>query len=732
IRYLICIINGTRNALYTAVASDLVNAILKTRADKHNTAVYWGQREQERRLVEGYEKWLDKGGVWTATAVKVHEDQLGHVKKGCLVHVRQDVPSDESHIEGTHKGWNGLQCSFTSGIEVLTALCHDYILRCNVCIAFTLEQSSDFLTSTYGSHHIHLVDAIAKLWNTLLEWPDDACSKGGHLRRLPELKLVASSEKFGLVSAKCVENYQNLIEIKEEPRKDLTDLSSLQGTAEFDTMFHELQIDPALLLLPAPSRESSQAPRMLNLPCSGKTLQSADATLPSPLTSNCESTVTENVAEATTKAKHSPVMAPAEASAVKEGDNGNVMPVVTDGMGAPSSTPCARLSAGCPSCEVNSTVPSKCKADVDSTGDHTSMSAETHASAVRGKKKSKVAVRDDEVRSTLVSFFNTTHPAAAAKAPVPSPACTLPFVNITGLTASQRLFSVSTGVPIQSLSINSNDEFHLFMKLRAEKKWVSFSMTPRKWVLAASEYNRGQLQLMVRKTPRALMEKLGEIEPKIITRIVSENYTSKSNGETFWREHCGAVPGLVKVDKGSSKTSTHTCSQCKAIMWPGPEGAGNNHKKGYCSDGVMQKAKFMDKEHPPDWPQPRGIFSNGTTFHPGKFLAVIRELYDCMVVKGSTGGDRAMEYNAFTALLLKRTIISNDSAVLFKLFSSLTMASASTYAGLIVEHDGRKYLRIDFLHGAPAAGGAGAGGAGGNGNSEVAADAGEGTVVAVL
>ncbi|KAL6306293.1 hypothetical protein BKA93DRAFT_816419 [Sparassis latifolia] len=626
-RYLICIINGTRNALYMAVASDLVNAILKTRADKHDMAVYWGQREQERRLVEAYEKWLDKG--------EVHEDQLGHVKKGCLARVRQDVLSDGSRIEGTHKGWNGLQRSFVSSIEVLTALRHDYILRRN-------------------------------LWNTLLEQPDDACSKAGRLRRLPELKLVASGEKFGLVSAKCVQNYQNLIEIKEEPREDLTDLSSLQGTAKFDTMLHELQIDPALLLLPAPSRESSQAP--------------------------------QNIAEATTKAKHSPVMAPAEASAAKEGDNGNVMPVVTDGMGAPSSTPCARLSAGRPSCEVDSTVPLKRKADMDSTRDHTSMSAETHAGAVQGKKKSKVAVCDDEPRaallgghptdignplrpgigSTLVSFFNTTPP-------VLSPACTLPFVNITGLTASQ--------LPIQSLSINSNDEFHLFMKLRAEKKWASFSMTPRKWVLAANFHReRGQLQLM----------KLGEIELKIITRIVSENYTSKSNGETFWREHCSAVPGLVKVDKGSSKTphKTHTCSWCKAIMWPGPEGAGNNHKKGYCSDGVMQKAKTVDKvlggmtetmqEHPPDWPQPHGIFSNGTTFHPGEFLAAIRELYDCMVVKGSTGGDRAMEYNAFAVLLSKCTIVSNDGAVLFELFSSLTMASASMYAGLIIERDGSK------------------------------------------
>ncbi|GBE88685.1 hypothetical protein SCP_1400900 [Sparassis crispa] len=177
-------------------------------------------------------------------------------------------------------------------------------------------------------------------------------------------------------------------------------------------------------------------------------------------------------------------------------------------------------------------------------------------------------------------------------------------------------------------------------------------------------------------------------------------------------------------------------------MWPGPEGAGNNHKKGYCSDGVMQKAKTVDKvlggmtetmqEHPPDWPQPHGIFSNGTTFHPGEFLAAIRELYDCMVVKGSTGGDRAMEYNAFAVLLSKCTIVSNDGAVLFELFSSLTMASASMYAGLIIERDGSKYLRIDFLHGAPAAGGAGAGEASGNGNSEVAADAGEGTAIAVL
>ena len=53
------------------MAHDLVNAILKTTANKFNRAEYWSRDEQERRLIEVYEKWFNDGTVWTAAAEKV-------------------------------------------------------------------------------------------------------------------------------------------------------------------------------------------------------------------------------------------------------------------------------------------------------------------------------------------------------------------------------------------------------------------------------------------------------------------------------------------------------------------------------------------------------------------------------------------------------------------------------------------------------------------------------------
>lgn len=137
-------------------------------------------------------------------------------------------------------------------------------------------------------------------------------------------------------------------------------------------------------------------------------------------------------------------------------------------------------------------------------------------------------------------FFNAAHsvatrPQAARSASYGSK---LPKIEITGLTPSQRLFSIATGINPLSSSIASGDEFFLFMNLRAEHQWVSFGMTPQKWVDAAVTYNVELEKLNRRlghfrsnwatwKTPRALMEKLGEVEPMILRRLATGDYKCK-------------------------------------------------------------------------------------------------------------------------------------------------------------------------------------------------------------
>lgn len=109
----------------------------------------------------------------------------------------------------------------------------------------------------------------------------------------------------------------------------------------------------------------------------------------------------------------------------------------------------------------------------------------------------------------------------------------LPKVHIAGLTPSQRVFSISTGLNPLSMAITSGDEFFLFMNLRAELKWASYSMSPSRWVEAANAYNveletlnrrLGHASWTTCKTPRALMDKLNEVESMVVRRLAAGDY----------------------------------------------------------------------------------------------------------------------------------------------------------------------------------------------------------------
>jgi len=110
--------------------------------------------------------------------------------------------------------------------------------------------------------------------------------------------------------------------------------------------------------------------------------------------------------------------------------------------------------------------------------------------------------------------------------PLPTPAIE------KSLTRSQLLFTIATQIDPRSLLIKGDDEFYLFMEMRAELQWASFNMTSRKWVTATHAYNlrleesdkkRG-IQTTIKKNPQALMDTLGQVEPKIAQRIATNNY----------------------------------------------------------------------------------------------------------------------------------------------------------------------------------------------------------------
>lgn len=102
---------------------------------------------------------------------------------------------------------------------------------------------------------------------------------------------------------------------------------------------------------------------------------------------------------------------------------------------------------------------------------------------------------------------------------------------LAGLSRSQRLFRIHTGVDPRALEIKMSAEFFLFMELRYNGQWTSFSMNSRKWAVATADYNcrlatlkNADGQPFVPKHPRALMEKLGEVEDKIINKLSTGDY----------------------------------------------------------------------------------------------------------------------------------------------------------------------------------------------------------------
>jgi len=103
------------------------------------------------------------------------------------------------------------------------------------------------------------------------------------------------------------------------------------------------------------------------------------------------------------------------------------------------------------------------------------------------------------------------------------------------LTRSQLIFSAATSIDARSLAIERGDEFYLFMDMRETHQWSSFTMNSQKWVTAAKLFNEALarnrkskgLSPAIKKNPRALMEKLGEIEANVVKRLVTKDFTCK-------------------------------------------------------------------------------------------------------------------------------------------------------------------------------------------------------------
>ncbi|KAJ7190899.1 hypothetical protein B0H12DRAFT_1039908, partial [Mycena haematopus] len=168
------------------------------------------------------------------------------------------------------------------------------------------------------------------------------------------------------------------------------------------------------------------------------------------------------------------------------------------------------------------------------------------------------------------------------------------------------------------------------------------------------------------KKPRALIEKLGEVEGIILERIMKQitSVSFSPISQYFWKKHCHAVE-LIKV----------------------ADAAGATQQPGYCSDGFKQKSTEIAP-----WPQPEGIFSKGKELHPLSFLAAFRQLHDKIVVDNDAG-ELTIEQEALCAPPCYRDRRRHEPVQDFPgIYHSCIGWSASF---IFLDQNSSRYLRLD-------------------------------------
>ncbi|KAE9405193.1 hypothetical protein BT96DRAFT_1015845 [Gymnopus androsaceus JB14] len=666
-RYTAVISGGFKNPNNRAIGSDITSAILKTRAADSDTgiAIYWSKDEQVSHLESVYRKW-DQKGAWNANGASTHAEQMKHARKGCLSRTRQDIRSDGSRIEGSHKSWNGLQRSFASGIKVMTALGHDMILRRNVRLGINSPKNSTtlplaFLQSTNGSHHIRLRHFIAQTYNSLVIQQNQRRARTGfpplEISSQPQLTFAPTQEQFGLIKSEHALTFGGLFafEVLDTPSSsDTLQLSSplLSSGMEVETeIAFNTQLD-----------DSNMVSASLFLTTHAAVRSSAAKATSSVIDIN-----TGNIIASRTSEKRKAV----------ETSNSTEISAENIPIEPPTTKRLKALDNGEQSKGKTSTV-------------HPFFMKRAPPSP------SPTATGSQVIKTTI----SATNSSLATLSVLTSPLLRPVEDKQPSLTGSQMLFASCTGINPKSLELIGDIEYHLFMDMRVEFQWVSYRMTPRRWADATEAYN-GRLKIRspsaVLKLPRALLHKLANIEKTVTDRILKNDFISrKSNSETFWKKHCLAVP-LLKSDGNNlnavNKRKPQTCGRCQTIMYPCSQNSPENHKKGFCSDGVSQSSKNIA------WPQPPGIFAKGKQFDPLSFLRKMREVYEELIIQRHPLTELSMEGQAFADFAIAKIKESNGTLVFDLAYAEgLAIDESLPDTLFIIDDDGKKnYLRLDCL-----------------------------------
>lgn len=408
----------------------------------------------------------------------------------------------------------------------MLALSHDFVLRRNCRISVD-HSPSLFQLSTHGSHHIRLISRIATLSNALL------AKENSPAKPLPELRIVDSGETFGLVSSAYATSFKGLLSIKEEPKDESEDV--LSNTPEYDTedvnnLLRNLQIDPALLLLPEPT---SLTTAIHSSPALSITAQTGARLAVS--TKRKSSQEDDNMGMAPTAQTVPDGVPDAKRVRLGGGSQTEMKDTGKDGGGAHIQVQRSSVSN-----------PSTADTIMNRNGE---VSTVRLAVCISTQKLTFVPLQ-----GTIAAYFhpakplplaldNPSKPSSQAVLDTRAPSIVDVFAlpvheSLQKLTKSQRLFTVNTGIDVRSLKISSDTEFFLFMRMRKEHQWSSFKMTPTKWATKTKLYNMRLLECTsgsgdspVLKHPRVLQEKLVTVEYDVVQRIIKNDFkcTPKSS-----------------------------------------------------------------------------------------------------------------------------------------------------------------------------------------------------------
>ncbi|CAL1700308.1 unnamed protein product [Somion occarium] len=459
------------------------------------------------------------------------------------------------------------------GLEVMVALGHDFVLRRNLRIMARKPISSQdiFIASTFGSHHLALISHVAKRWNALLlkvlEVHGNSTTATQMLAHLPQLLIIDSGETFGLVASRHNATFGGLLQlediedVKEDPEDAILGVDLLNDSSHFDIDTPPFGSEGLANNLP---KTSSRTDSSVNLGVDGQVNRRGDGEVKVPvmreiqhidLTNDnndpddtppqeqateelCNDSMKNMPPETTDRRKRSAKeskeggrskkrMVPTTVTEEEEGEE-EALSSLNDTAGnvERGQRKRARMQPGLP---ATSTLryASPSQSTVPQPPTHPFFQLHSTASkAGASTAAAKCTAEQQDGASCLVTCTETKmRKQTTALLPLPD--------DMSGLTRSQRLFSIATNIHIDSLTIKDANEFFLFMEMRRESKWASFNMTPKCWVLATEEYNTRLAQILnvptlaVKKNPRALMTKLSEIEAIILTRLSTQNFTCK-------------------------------------------------------------------------------------------------------------------------------------------------------------------------------------------------------------